>query len=65
MLVVDGTEDEQIEDMAAFISNLPGSSNTFEQKIDSLLQEGRKDEALDLILQSSKLLQNLNEKGST
>ena len=65
MLVVDGTFEEQIEELAQYLDTLSGDESTkILNQVNSAIEEEDKEAAIRHIIDSCTLLQSASEKGN-
>lgn len=63
MLVVDGSFEEQIDEVATFIDSLDQNESKVQEKVEQCLQQDDKEAAIQAIVESSSVLSSASEKG--
>lgn len=65
MLVVDGSFEEHIDELATFIDSLSKEESKVQEKVEECLQEDDKEAAISAVVESSHVLGHASEKGTS
>lgn len=63
MLVVDGTFEEQIDEIATYLDSLDQNESKVQEQVEQHIQQDDKEAAIQAIVDSSSVLSNASEKG--
>lgn len=65
MLVVDGTFEEQIDELATYIDSLDQQESKVQEEVGQCLQNDDKEAAIQIIVNSASVLNNSSDNGKT
>lgn len=65
MLVVDGSFEDQIDELAAFLDSLSSEESNVQEKIQQCIEQDDKEAAIEAIVNSSDVLNNATEKSES